>query len=69
MIRKKQTITVDRFDFIQKVINAKHNELITKDNYKLLIKTYEDTIAKDFQNNRYSSSIELPLYQKDLLNF
>lgn len=69
MIRKKQIISVDRFDFIQKVINAKHNDMITKNNYDLLIKIYEDTIEDDFRNNRYSSNIKLTSYQKDLLNF
>ena len=65
---KKKSITIDRFDLVDKLLSARSNTSITEEEFNILVKVYEETIIDDMSQDKYSSTIKISSTQRTVFN-
>ena len=55
---------IDKFDFVQMVLQAKISSNVTEEDYESLIAIYEKAIQKEIRNNCYSPTMNLTTEQR-----
>lgn len=65
---KKKSITMDRFDLLDKLLSARSNTSITEEEFNIFVKAYEETIIDDMSQDKYSSTIKISSTQRTVFN-
>lgn len=65
---KKKSITMDRFDLVDKLLSARSNTSITEEEFNIFVKAYEETIIDDMSQDKYSSTIKISSTQRTVFN-
>lgn len=64
---KEKPVTIDKFDFVYKILQAQTNNAIDENDFETLLTVYEENTKKDVDRKKFSPSVKLTTSQKELL--
>lgn len=64
----QKPIKVDKFDFIQGILEAKISRTIADEDFEQLVAVYEKAIEKEINSNKYSPTMKITANEKKMLN-
>lgn len=67
MQQKEKPVTIDKFDFVHKILQAQASNTIDKNDFEMLVTVYEENTKKDVNKKKFSPNVKLTTSQKEIL--